>query len=112
MTVQSEAVVRRKPRITGYQKKFRKFFRSAKQYILPTVRYGTITSITITITITNIITTSTIKLLILILILMIITTNNKLILIYKKGTMPLILFISIKYTEPSPTILEMLNPFF
>jgi len=76
MTVQSTAVERRKPRITGYQKRFRKFFRSAKQYILPTVRYGNIYTINTTIIITptnnttnttNIIT-NTIKLLILILI--------------------------------------------
>lgn len=36
------AIIRRKPRIVGYQKVFRKFFRSANQYIFPTIRYGII----------------------------------------------------------------------
>ena len=42
MTVKStdNEIIKRKPRIVGFQKVFKKFFRSSLQYIFPTIRYG------------------------------------------------------------------------
>jgi len=99
VSANSNEIIRRKPRIVGFRKVFNKFKRFSSNYILPTVRYGkyySIPSTIIIITITIIIITITIIIIIVIII----------------GIIPLAITISLNYSEPYPTLWELLNPFF